>query len=349
MSLYCRRTTGEELRAYHLAFHRSSMTCSAPTSQIHSHSLVPSFPDDSELMTKSGATITVGPQVNVQSILTSPEIQQLRVHYAFESPIVSIVDLQRHVEVSHWGDNLAFQDRVWIRNDGPGLKGHFSRVEHQLGAFLKRPSKNLLTDFSVILPPGAKDAYFIDQIGNVSTSSFRGSAPNSAHITKPAYQLPADQASYLHLQPRYPLMGGWNYTYEVGFNLPLSKGGWLRSLKQGNQYTVAVPFFSAVRDMPASKVKTRIVLPEGATPISVHVPFEADSVENEVYTTYLDTIGRPAVVIEKTRAGEAEAANIYVQYEMAAGAELLKPFVVTNVALLLFLAAVSARKLQARN
>jgi oligosaccharyltransferase complex subunit alpha (ribophorin I) len=206
-----------------------------------------------------------------------------------------------------------------------------------------------LTDVAVLLPPGAKDAYFIDQIGNVSTSHFRSAPADSELIDVPSHEIPDHKASLLHLQPRYPILGGWNYTYTVGWNLPLSDG-WLTILPNSfpQEYSVAIPFWNAMRNVPAGIVRTEIVLPEGAEIVSVETPFETEEIRYTTYTTYLDTIGRPAVVITKERATEREGANVYVTYRMDTTAHLMKPMAVASVFFAMFAGALVLRRLQSR-
>lgn len=76
--------------------------------------------------------MTYGPFENISPIEISKDgkggvgsgsginyVSQAKVHFVHDIPVVSIVTLDRHVEVSHWGDNLATEDRIWLRNDGP--------------------------------------------------------------------------------------------------------------------------------------------------------------------------------------------------------------------------------------
>ena len=331
----------------------------SPHPQVHSYTLTPAEPGDSDIITKSGATITFGPQSNVPSV-TELAPRKARVHYNYDQPIASIVSLDRLVEVSHWGDNMAFQDHVWLRNDGPELKGHFSRVDHQIGAFYGGVGKNLVSDFGMQLPAGAKDAYFVDQIGNVSTSQFRSAPPTAKDFQRPSHLVSESQASYLHLQPRYPVMGGWNYTFTMGWNLALGTGGWGKSLSS-NEYSVAVPFWNPIQNIPVGKVSTQIVLPEGAQIVSVDLPFSAthldsptsaeeatedSTVSQQLYTTYLDTIGRQSIIVKKLRCGDREGQNVYIRYKMSATDHFLKPLSVASVALVLFSGALVVRRMQ---
>jgi len=40
-------------------------------------------------------------------------------------------------------------------------------------------------------------------------------------------------------------------------------------------------------------------LPEGAKNIKVHLPFSVDSIDNDLYFSTLDYIGRPEIIIKK--------------------------------------------------
>ena len=55
-----------------------------------------------------------------------------------------------------------------------------------------------------MLPPSAKDVYYRDEIGNISTSHMHES----------------DDGVELELRPRFPLFGGWKTNYYIGYNVP---------------------------------------------------------------------------------------------------------------------------------
>ena len=85
-------------------------------------------------------------------------------------------------------------------------------------------------------------------IGNVSTSHFRSGA---GRVKRP---------STLELKPRYPLLGGWNYTFTVGWDMPL--GDVLKA--QGSKKVLGVPFLTGWRDLLVDDAELRVILPEGA-------------------------------------------------------------------------------------
>lgn len=96
------------------------------------------------------------------------------------------------------------------------------------------------------MPASARDPYFRDEVGNVSTSNFRNE----------------DKKSVLEIRPRYPLFGGWNYTWYQGFNADL--GSYVHKAKSG-KYVLNINFVENVKEMIVDKAVIRVVLPEGST------------------------------------------------------------------------------------
>ena len=46
--------------------------------------------------------------------------------------------------------------------------------------------------------------------------------------------------------------------------------------------------------------------------ISTYLPFAVDSMNEQIYTTYLDTTGRPSIVLEKSHCSEKHSQLVYV-------------------------------------
>jgi oligosaccharyltransferase complex subunit alpha (ribophorin I) len=98
---------------------RSRVKVKSSHPRILSYTTTPTLPSD--LMTKSGTTITFGPYEKLTSILRgSSEAGAIKaqVHYLHDSPVVSIVEAKRVVTVSHWRNTMSFEDEFWMRNDG---------------------------------------------------------------------------------------------------------------------------------------------------------------------------------------------------------------------------------------
>lgn len=97
---------------------------------------------------------------------------------------------------------------------------------------------------------GSLNPYFTDDIGNVSTSRFRSNI----------------REANLELQPRYPVFGGWKYSFKVGWDASLKS--FLRRLKKGDGYVLRVPFLEGPKmgeGVSYEKIDLKVILPEGAT------------------------------------------------------------------------------------
>ena len=64
--------------------------------------------------TKSGTTLTYGPYGEIPP--TTTDIPKIKVHYEYTTPITYVEHLERDIEVSHWGSNLAIEERYKLTN-----------------------------------------------------------------------------------------------------------------------------------------------------------------------------------------------------------------------------------------
>ena len=134
-----------------------------------------------------------------------------------------------------------------------------------------------MKSLNVPLKIGSLDPYFTDDIGNVSTSRYRSNA----------------KEANLELKPRYPVFGGWKYSFRIGWNESLKN--FLRKLKTGEGYVLKVPFLEGPRmgeGVSYEKVEVRVILPEGATNVKFEtaVPLVAEEITS--HKTFMDTLGR---------------------------------------------------------
>jgi len=136
------------------------------------------------------------------------------------------------------------------------LKGHFSRIEYASQKYFNRLPSHTLPALTLPLPPGIRNAYYYDLIGNVSTSSLRV-VPS---VPKPKQGL---AFSILELRPRYPLLGGWNYSFTIGWDTPLSDS--VSYDRSTGKYTVGVPILTPMGGAVINEEELNIILPEGAT------------------------------------------------------------------------------------
>lgn len=291
---------------------------------------------------RSGAVITYGPFDDLPpttgKFFAKEDQQLLSVHYEYETPVLSVVSLDRWAEISHWGDNLNIQDNVHIRNDGPELKGHFSRLEMQQAKYFNKVQHQVLTHIPLQLPPGIHTPYYYDSIGNVTTSRYRAS-PKVPGKKRP-------MPSFLEIRPRYPLLGGWNYTYTLGWDAPLGDSAKYDS-KTG-KYVIGVPFMTPITGAAVDEASVTIVFPEGAENVEVFPPFDVDSTSRFTHVTYLDTIGRPAVVLRSSKLTDQHTGVIYATYTVPVRAHLAKPLAVGTAMFGFFLLAAFFRRVDLR-
>ena len=103
-----------------LLFHADRVR--SPSPKILSTGTVPkTYTRDSDL-TKASSTITLGPFHNLPATLGNGKIADqspFHVHYESTTPVMGYKSLKRSAEVSHWGNNMNFQDEIDLVNNGP--------------------------------------------------------------------------------------------------------------------------------------------------------------------------------------------------------------------------------------
>jgi len=242
---------------------------------------------------RQGATFTYGPYDT--SKIAPGTTYPITVRYEFTKPVITASLLERDLEVSHWGGNLATEERYWLRNNGSELTNQFSRVEWTISSYQNLPS-SALRELKYPLKAGSVDPYFIDDVGNVSTSRYRPGKPN--------------RDAHLELRFRYPIFGGWNYSFRTGWNNGLSQ--FLRRAATGaDSYVLKVPFIEgpkAPEGVQYENVVVRLVLPEGARNVKYELVEGSASNglpgPNQIrshlssHKTYMDTLGRTVLTLE---------------------------------------------------
>ena len=263
-------------------------------------------------------------------------LHPVTVRYEFTQPILTCSLLERDLEVSHWGGNLAVEERYNLHNTGAKLSNHFSRVAWATSNFYMQSGQlatSALRELKVPLKAGSSDPYFTDDIGNVSTSRFR---PNSLRDAS------------LELKPRYPLFGGWHYSFRIGWNNALSSV--LRHLKSApDTYILSVPLLEGPRmpeGMQYEHFTFRIILPEGATITNYQLSngngVPAGEWEQSLHHTFMDTLGRTQLtyrainVVDEVR---DQGVEVLVTYRYTTMAAMRKPLSIVGAVFAVFCVA----------
>ncbi len=179
-----------------------------------------------------------------------------------------------------------------------------------------RGDTSALKELKVPLRAGSVDPYFTDDIGNVSTSRYR---PNNIR-----------EAS-LELKPRYPVFGGWKYSFKIGWNNALSS--FLRKLQTRDTYVLRVPFLEGPKmaeGIQYEHVVLRVILPEGAFDVrwetvgGTGLPILQSEIS--LHKTFMDTVGRSELKLSAMNVvDEARDAELVVIYEYPFLAPFRKP------------------------
>lgn len=267
---------------------------------------------------KQGSSFTYGTYDTAD--VPAGTLYPVTVRYEFNKPLLVCSMIERDVEVSHWGGNLATEERYWLRHDGATLSDHFSRVTWATQTFYLQAGQMVtpaLRELKVPLRPGSVDPYFTDDIGNVSTSHFR---PNNL------------RDALLEIRPRYPLFGGWKYSFRLGWNNALSS--FVRKLKTpSDSYVLSVPLLEGPK-MPEGiqyeHFVFRVILPEGATDIKYEVHGGSGlpelHTEQSLHKTFMDTLGRTELKFTASNVvDDVRDAQVIVTYQYTLFAALRKP------------------------
>jgi len=198
------------------------------------------------------------------------------------------------------------------------LKGTFSRYDYQRSQNTGSPSH--IPEFTEYLPAAAADVYYRDSIGNITTSHLRDNLDSIELI----------------LQPRFPLFGGWKTAYYMGYNLPLP-GILFLDNSDSSHYVLNISFGINFPDAVIDHYTVRIILPEGAKNIEFTTPFAIDKHSFDTHYTYLDTSGRPVLVLEKSNVVIEHNENFLVAYHFSTISMLQEPFLLVGAFFCFFL------------
>ncbi|XP_002740264.1 dolichyl-diphosphooligosaccharide--protein glycosyltransferase subunit 1 [Saccoglossus kowalevskii] len=262
----------------------------------------------------SDDTITYGPYERIRPFSKGKD--NLKVHYENNSPFLTVTQLERVIEISHWG-NIAVEETLDIRHTGAKLKGSFSRYDYQR----TQDGFSSIKSFKTILPASARDVYYRDEIGNISTS----------HLNE------QDEFIEVELRPRFPLFGGWKSHYYIGYNVPTYE----YLFNSGDAYVLQMRFLDHIfDDQVVDELTVKIILPEGCKDIEFRPPYSVRQDSIQRHYTYLDTMGRPVLVAHKSNLVEPHIQDFELHYTFQKILLLQEPLLVVGAFYLLFLVVI---------
>lgn len=155
--------------------------------------------------------------------------------------------------------------------------------------------------------------YYWDYIGNISSSNaFR-----------------EEDFVRFRIEPRFPVFGHWKTDWSQGYNIPTRYHLFKNEEENGGRFVFNYTFDFDIADILAENFTLKINLPEGATDIKVHLPFEVDSIDEDKYFSTLDYIGRPQITIKKSNVfSSLHKKPFQVTYELSTQGMFIEPFYV---------------------
>lgn len=226
-------------------------------------------------------------------------IQPMGLLYEHNRPIPKVNALQRSIWLpSSDVGQISFEEYYELTNDAAALSTGFSRVDYMKGRY-----DNTRKHFSIShleLPLNSKtkfnDYYFTDLVGVVSTHQIA--------------------QNHLLLQPRFPIFGGWNYNFTLGWNNNL--GDFVhKTFDSDDTYIVKVPLLNTVRDIFYDNTYLNFYLPENSELLNVSSPIEFESIKVENELSYLDVAkGHVKVTLHyKDLVDDLSKVDIYLLYK----------------------------------
>jgi len=257
-------------------------------------------------------SITYGPYESVPALAVDP----MTIHYENNAPFLSVTRLERVIELSHWG-NIAIEETMDVLHTGAKLKGPFSRYDYQR----EHNAYSSIKSFKTILPASAKDVYYRDEIGNISTSHMRVQ----------------DDAVEVDLRPRFPLFGGWKTHYKIGYNVPSYEYLYC----SGDNYILKMRLLDHVfDDLVVDELHVTIILPEGVRNLKLDTPYPVEQEPEGLHFTYLDTVGRPVIKASAKNLVENHIQDFTLNYTFPTVVMLQEPILIVVAFFILFLAVI---------
>ncbi|XP_059460364.1 dolichyl-diphosphooligosaccharide--protein glycosyltransferase subunit 1A [Corylus avellana] len=259
-----------------------------------------------------GSEIKYGPYENLPPFSYSPIV----VHFEGNQPFAVAQELERELEISHWG-SVQVTEHYNLIHGGAQSKGEFSRLDYQARPYIRGASA--VRRLVAKLPPRAHSVYYRDEIGNISTSNLWGD----------------HKKTELVIEPRYPMFGGWRTAFTIGYGLPLQDF----LFESGKKRYLNISFGSPMDEVVIDTLIVKVVLPEGSRDISVSAPFPVKQWQ-ETKLSHLDVVGRPVIVLEKTNVVPEHNQYFQVYYKFNSLSMFIEPLMLISGYFLLFVACI---------
>lgn len=297
--------------AYYLTFYTTSNM--RTTFSVGPREEAISFTQFDKAESKSRNSVRYGSYKKVEPLTSHP----ISIHATVSNPMPLFKSVERTIKVTHW-DRIYVDEKYHLINDIAELKGGFSRVDFEPHS---KSGATGITQLQSTISEEAENLYYVDPVGNCSTSVAQNWGQGLVFI----------------ISPRFPIFGGWKNIWNQGYDLPSSE-----YIQQNHddpsQYVFTTPLSQAY-DIVARNFSLSIVLPEGATDIKVNVPYDLETSTSSTYS-YIDLRGgRPTLTLTgQNIVPKAHPSDVTVLYRLETSDLYFKPLVLVAYAFCIFIA-----------
>ena len=268
-------------------------------------------------MDERGRSIKYGPYSNVKAL----EYSNVFLHFKKDSAMPIFTEVTRTIEISHWG-NINVEEHFEVFNEVAGVKNEWGRVDYN--QYDQNSGRHAIKNFEIEMPRYIRGLYYYDFIGNISSSH--------------AYR-DADNVKF-YFEPRFPIFGQWKTDYNIGYNMP-TKYHLFYDMEDDSKHLFNFTLLHDFDGILAENFTLKVILPEGATDVKAHLPFEVDSIENGLHFSTLDYLGRPVLIIKKDNViSHLHKSHFQVTYTFKNTSLLIEPIYVIAVLFVMFLFAI---------
>lgn len=239
--------------------------------------------------------------------------EKLTLHYRSKAPQMIVTSVKRTIDISNWG-MISIEEHVEVRHVGARIK-KFSRADYMLRSSKESGEVN---HFMTMLPASATDIYYIDTIGNISTSEVR------------------ERYDYieLYLQPRFPLFGGWRTNYIIGYKVPMYE----HMKNNGEKFFFKMKLIDNIfYTMFVEHLETNIILPALTIDEKFEAPYEVTRLPDSLAYKILDYRGRKVIRVTKENLIENHIEDFKLTYVWSKWNYLYEPLLISGALLVVFL------------
>lgn len=190
--------------------------------------------------------------------------------YDHNTPVQRVYNLERNIWFPASDvDVIQTEEYYELTNNGAELKDGFSRVDWMKGRYeiLRKHFALAQLEFPISEKMPYDNYYITDKVGMVSTHQIKN--------------------EHLLFVPRYPLFGGWNYNFTLGWTNKLEN--FLHKVNgESDTYIASVPLLNTLQDIYYDNVTLLLYLPEGAEFLNFSAPITPRDLTVSDEKSYLD-------------------------------------------------------------